>query len=200
MIGNDIIDLKAIQERSPAHWQRYRDKTMTVAEQDLLACRRYNLRRTERPVFNKLLVSDQVGNNMDIWLAWSVKESVYKLEFQLEQQRYFAPKQIQVVSLEASNFQGLAKGKLGTYNFEVQLKNDFLHALAWQDSSKKPHFHCLALGTHTLNDHLTEAIGKKFPGQKLQYQALPFPHFILDNNRGIPVSKSHHGNWQAFAY
>lgn len=180
MIGNDIIDLKAIRERSPNRWQRYRDKTMTASEQQLL--------------------TPYQENNMDIWLAWSVKESVYKLEFQLKQQRYFAPKATQVVSLDGSNFRGIAKGKFGIYNFEVQLKKDFLHALAWQDSSKKPHFQCLALDTRALNDHLVEAIRKKNPSKKLQYQALPFPHFILDDDTSIPVSKSHHGNWQAFAY
>lgn len=180
MIGNDIIDLKAVPERSPLHWKRYRNKTMTTSEQELLA--------------------PYQENNLDIWLAWSVKESVYKLEFQLEQQRYFAPKVIQVLTFDSNLFTGKAQGKLGTYSFEIQLQQSFLHTLAWSDERSKPAFHCLALDILPLHRHLAQALQQRFPKQQLVYERWPFPRFISACKKIIPISMSHDGAWGAYAY
>lgn len=180
MIGNDIIDLRAVRERSPQHWQRYRAKTMTTAEQELLAQYR--------------------ANNLDIWLAWAVKESVYKLEFPMEQERYFAPKQIQILAFDPKNQQGSAQGKFAIYPFEIHFGESFLHALTWSANTPKPDFEPIIIAHHSLSDHLSNALYKKFAGQLLRYERLPFPHFIMEKERIIPVSMSHHGRWGAFAF
>ena len=153
----------------------------------------------EPSIFTKLFIPNQL-DNLDIWIAWAVKESVYKLEFQMVQQRYFAPKQIQVLTFDEHLHRGKAKGKFGVYDFEILLEQDFLHAVAWRESSKKPSYHCSVVDCCSLNEHLVSIFQKRFPDKDLQYLNRPFPHFIIDKKISIPVSKSHHGHWCAVAY
>ncbi|GAB5552655.1 MAG: hypothetical protein Sapg2KO_22460 [Saprospiraceae bacterium] len=199
MIGNDIIDLAAVRERSPRHWECYRAKVMTISEQKTLACRRLHLRQTGRSKSSELL-TQHPENNLDIWFAWAVKESVYKLEFQMDQERYFAPKQIQILEFDPINQQGRAQGKLATYPFEIHFIEGFIHALVWSPERSKPSYQHLHLDALPLDQHLEEILKKQFPNQQLHYKRWPFPQFIIDHETTIPVSMSHHGRWGAFAF
>jgi hypothetical protein len=180
MIGNDIIDLTAIQTRGAEKWRRYRQKIMSAAEQNLFAP----------------FQSDQ----LDIWLAWTVKESVYKLEYQLAPQRYFAPKQIHCLEFDAHSFTGIAQGRLGSYPFFIEKKAHYIHALAWLKNGPKPNFRCLSRDDFPLQDHLIQAVAEQFPNQKLQYQRWPFPAIILNGKIDLAVSMSHHGELGAYAF
>lgn len=174
MIGNDIIDRRAIKERSDQHWQRYRDKTMCEAEQHLLA--------------------EYREDQLDIWLAWAVKESVYKLEFQLNPERYFSPKAIKVLSLTK------AQGKFGTYPIQLEWNNEYLHALTWQKSQKHLNKWIEKWDKMPSNKTIFRHLNKKFPHNHFRLEQGSFPKIINNQKDTWPLSKSHHGDWLSFAY
>jgi len=137
MIGNDIIDRRAIRERSQEHWDRFREKTMTKAEQELLATYR----------------EDQ----LDIWLAWAIKESVYKLEYQLCPERYFAPRSIEVLALNR------AKGKLDAYEIDLEWNKDYIHALTWLSLKSQPQKWIFQKGKTKLDTRILTQLETTFP-------------------------------------
>jgi phosphopantetheinyl transferase (holo-ACP synthase) len=174
MIGNDIIDRQAIRPRSPAHWDRFREKTMTKSEQEILA--------------------DFRKDQLDIWLAWAVKESVYKLEYQFNPKRYFTPKKIEVQSLKK------ARGKLGTYWIDLKWNTDYIHALAWAASTHSPKSMIFLNRPIRLDKLITSHLQDTFPERAFSIQKNLFPQIQVDQKTFWPLSKSHHGRWIAFAY
>lgn len=174
MIGNDIIDRLAIRPRSVAHWERFREKTITRAEQEYLA--------------------DYREKQLDIWLAWAIKEAVYKLEYQLKPERYFAPKAIQVLNLER------AQGKWGTYAIDLEWNRDYIHALAWPLSTRRPYPKIARLHKEALNRQILSHLETRFPEREFGIEQQTFPSIKIDHKHTWPLSKSHHGRWWAFAY
>lgn len=174
MIGNDIIDRRAIRERPREHWERFREKTMTKAEQALLAAYR--------------------DDQLDIWLAWAIKESVYKLEYQLRPERYFAPKSIEVQALNH------AKGKLDAYEIDLDWNKDYIHALTWLSPKRLPKTVVLRKNKSKLNDLILNHLQLHFPHKNFSIEMAVFPRIRVDPQRYWPLTKSHHGRWQAFAY
>jgi phosphopantetheinyl transferase (holo-ACP synthase) len=173
MIGNDIIDRQAIRPRSPAHWDRFREKTMTESEQQLLA--------------------EYQEDHLDIWLAWAVKESVYKLEYQLRPKRYFAPREISIQSLRR------AAGKLGTYDIALDWNSHYIHALAWTTTA--PLKSIIAQKTKVeLDELIISGLTSHFPERTFRIEKNLFPRIKVDQKEFWPLSKSHHGRWVTFAY
>lgn len=174
MIGNDIIDRSVIGERSQAHWAAVRAKTMTEAEQALLI--------------------EYRKEQLDIWLAWAIKESIYKLEYQLQPKRYFAPRAIQVLSLAR------ARGKLGAYPIDLEWNTDYIHAVAWLSPKVIPQKKIFHKHKSKLNDLILADLSERFPARDFRIEQQLFPQVKVDGHAVWPLSKSHHGRWVAFAY
>jgi phosphopantetheinyl transferase (holo-ACP synthase) len=174
MIGNDIIDRQAIISRSGAHWERFREKTMSKSEQEILA--------------------DFRKDQLDIWLAWAIKESVYKLEYQSHPKRYFAPKTIEVLSLQQ------ARGKWGAYQVDIVWNTNYIHALAWTASTHSPKSMIFLNRPIRLDKLITSHLQDTFPERAFSIQKNLFPQIQVDQKTFWPLSKSHHGRWIAFAY
>lgn len=174
MIGNDIIDRLAIGQGSATRWERFRKKTMCSAEQEILAKFRHN--------------------QLDIWLAWAIKESVYKLEYQQHPQRYFAPKAVEVLSLQR------AKGKWGFYQVDIEWNTDYIHARAWSPATNAPQSIIFHQSESQADDIIVRHLQSTFPKRAFHIKKDRFPWIEVDQKIIWPLSKSHHGRWVTFAY
>jgi phosphopantetheinyl transferase (holo-ACP synthase) len=174
MIGNDIIDLQIIASRPEWYWDRFRQKIMTEAEKQWLAPYR--------------------KNQLDIWIAWAIKESIYKLEFQFNPVRYFSPKTITCQSLNEG------KGRFGKYPIALHWNRERLSALCWLATQKKPKHLIMSKKRDQLEPACLAYLSDQYPEKGFAIQRKPFPILQVDESTHWPLSMSHDGSWVAFAY
>ena len=146
-----------------------------------------------------------------LWIVWSIKESVYKLEYRKELKRYFAPKKIEIQSLERLNqstLKGFVKGLYQSYPFQVSLTEEYVLTHAY-DPLINPkqiqlrHFRLDHLApdqeSKACTEKLIEEVEKKIGDPYLKLNKQPFPLIKLADNTELSVSISHHGGWGSIA-
>ena len=181
MIGNDIVDLNLAKTQS--NWQRkgFLEKQFTRQEQD-------EIWQSENPF-------------LKVWLFWSMKEAAYKCHVQESQERFFAPKKISCKIV--SNKNGFVKIKNKKYYLNYLLSKSYIYSVAAITNDFKMVSESFFI---TKNDCSTKIINKKllsyFPLEtQLKKNELGIPYLYQQNEKmPISISKSHHGNYGAFAF
>lgn len=187
MIGNDIVDLRFAKLNSRWQEQRFLDKIFTLEEQ--------------RFIFSR---PNQFHN---IWRMWSMKESVYKLNFRTEKIIRFNPKDFQCI-LHCENT-GAVVFRDNLIFTQTISNSDFIYSTAfislnWQS---KTFFISEILTTQSVKTYQkTIEVYADWKGQDQK-------HLTINKNPfGIPeiyyygrpakeqLSLSHHGNYGACAF
>lgn len=109
MIGNDIVDLRFAKLNSRWQEQRFLDKIFTVEEQHY--------------------IFSQPNQFQNIWRMWSMKESVYKLNFRTEKVIRFNPKDFQC-TIESENI-GAVKFYAQFISTHTKTNSDFIYSTAF---------------------------------------------------------------------
>lgn len=180
-IGNDIIDLNLAKTQS--NWQRpgFLKKQYTQKEQAAIL-------KSENPF-------DQV------WLFWSMKEAAYKCHVQQFQKRFFAPQKFLCKIL--SNQSGIVQFNTLIYHIKYIVTNNYIYTVAIEKNDIKMVSKLFFIDT-ILNT--TKIIDKKIQAYfssaiQIKKNALGIP-FIYQNSEKttITLTKTHHGNYGAFAF
>ncbi|WP_298901213.1 4'-phosphopantetheinyl transferase superfamily protein [uncultured Psychroserpens sp.] len=190
MIGNDIVDLKHMN--NTCHWQRPRflDKVFTLEEQEL--------------------ISTSENQHAMVWLLWSMKEAAYKLHVQQFGNRFFNPKRLQC--------QIISEGK-GNVSIENQvyvtcstITDDYVYTVATKDLNEpfntavfKSEISTYTVQSDALKQEVLRTISKT--------KSIPIDTLsIKKNTPGIPkvfykseqysidMSLTHCGRFSGFAY
>ncbi len=198
--GNDIVALAAINvERT--RQARFYSKILSSSEQRLCADFEHQL-----PVENF------------VWLAWSVKESVYKFLQKFMPDLVFSPTKIIITTLET----GLSLEDKGAYNGMVQYHNYTLYFRTIMDRGyifSVVNFSDDFTGTHwgvkqiessghayqssAVREFLLTDLHKLLPGNNftIDKSRHGWP-MIMNNNKEIPlpVSLAHHDRYVAYSF
>jgi hypothetical protein len=172
LIGNDIIDLSYAEAHSRCREKRFWEKV---------------LRGREWETFGKSEI-----NLTNLWACWAAKESAYKLERRQGRDRRFCPKDYGV-DWEGGRGSGRVRGMFGIYDLKINVTADWIHAKCWSRSVSEP----------------DQSIG--FSAEGSAFSELPWTVLIREEcgalsgglyNTGpyFPVSKSHHGRFQAYVW
>jgi len=180
-IGNDIVDLNLAKTQS--NWQRpgFLEKQFTQKEQaDIL--------KSENPF-------------EQVWLFWSMKEAAYKCHVQQFKKRFFAPKKFLCKTL--SNQSRIVQFNNIFYYIKYRISNNYIYTTATEKNDVK-----MVSESFFIDNNLnsTKIIDKKIQTYfssvvQIKKNALGIP-FIYQNDEKTPktLSKTHHGNYGAFAF
>ena len=181
MIGNDIVDLNLAKIQS--NWQRrgFLEKQFTDSEQ-------FEILNAEDP-FTK------------VWLFWSMKEAAYKCYVQEFQKRFFAPKKFSCKTV--SNFDGKVEIDNKLYFTKSSFSNSYIHSVAKEKNDLKVVSDSIfrvenSSSTKIIDTKILSFFANDF---QLQKNEIGIP-YLYQNNQKLPISisKSHHGNYGAFAF
>lgn len=180
-IGNDIVDLKLAKTQS--NWQRpgFLEKQFTQKEQE--------------DILNSKKPFEQV------WLFWSMKEAAYKCHVQQFKKRFYAPKKF--VCKTTSNQSGIVNLDNNMYHVKYTLSDKYVYSVAKEINHTKM-ISELFFVDNIMN--ATKIIDKKIqaffsPEIQIKKNPLGIP-FMYQNEKIMPISlsKTHHGNFGAFAF
>ncbi len=172
MIGNDIVDLTYAVAHSRCREMRFWKKVLRESEWK---------------------AQEKAGTDLAwLWAHWAAKESAYKLERRQGRARRFCPKDYRL-AWEKGRGSGRVAGMLGTYELRIDVTEDWVHAKCWSRSVSEP--------DQRVGHLAGESVFPELPWEfliRLESGALcagfrnTGPHF--------PVSKSHHGRFQAYVW
>lgn len=181
MIGNDIVDLNIARLQND--WERpgLLQKLFTVDEQ-------------------KFIINSN-NQELNVWLLWSMKESVYKaVQRKYKLERFYNPKQFvcSQVQLTPEKARGKVSFKDETFKTTSELFPDKI--LSYTANSEFSHFseekNARSLLLQKVSEHFL------IPLDSLNItktgQGIPLITYQGDNLL-IPFSLSHHGNYSAYA-
>lgn len=176
MIGNDIIDLSLAKVQS--NWQRlgFLEKQFTLQEIEAI-------QKTEKPF---LLV----------WRFWSMKEAAYKVVVQQQNKRFFAPKKFVCEML--SETKGLVRFEDQTFETNTQTTSKYIYTTVGQATFQH-------VGQKTNEEEMLQIIERKLgvPSTQLEIKKSPIgvPNLYQKGQLfSSSFTKTHHGDYQAFAY
>jgi phosphopantetheinyl transferase (holo-ACP synthase) len=181
MIGNDIIDLNLAKTES--NWQRkgFLEKQFTDFE------------------IKEILNSKNPF--LKVWLFWSMKEAVYKCYTQEWQKRFFAPKKFSCKIV--SNSGGVVFFEDQKYSVNYFISDFYIHSVAFKKKPKKMVSELFFVEkkedqTKIINQNLLNHFSDETVLCKNEF-GIPY---IYQNNKklAVSVSKTHHGNYGAFAF
>ena len=191
MIGVDIIDRKAILPRTAEKIQRYRNKIMLSEEQKCLDAH-FDLETA-------------------MWVAWSLKESVYKLEYKQKAIRYFRPKSIEVQSsnqCHSNEFKFTLKGRFGDYTAKVELNDQYIQALALASSIALTEVYVQSFfleatdpisSSTKCREKLNSYLNDQFSQNSIMIIEDEYPRLVAEKGWNYDLSISHHAHWGCFA-
>ena len=180
-IGNDIVDLNFAKTQS--NWQRpgFLEKQFTQKEQDVIL-------NSQKPF-------------EQVWLFWSMKEAAYKCYAQQSKKRFYAPKKF--VCKITSNQSGTVNFDNIMYYIKYILSDNCVYSVAKEMNHTKMVSESFFIDN---NMNPTKIIDKKiqtyFSSEiQIKKNALGIP-FMYQNEEKMPISlsKTHHGNFVAFAF
>ena len=194
MIGNDIVDLTFAKKESNWKRPRFLDKVFTISEQKL--------------------ITNSSQQSIMVWLLWSMKESAYKLHVQLFGKRFFAPKRFECSITELTENQAL--GSVYCLDFQcytkTRISDKFVYTTARlkKDAVILSHYFSIENPTiiaqhESVNQkskaHFAKHLGTPSNEIRIQKNSLGIPFlYSKKQTRKVAVSKTHHGNYGAFAY
>lgn len=203
MLGNDMVDLEQAFRESDWRRKGYLDKICTEAEQQLI-----------------LTATD---SSAMLWLLWSMKESAYKAENRLTQERSYAPKSFSCSGLcvvdnlkdcliqhgitQAADFPAGTKPdclrasvtyKNRVFDIRSVITSQYIHSIALLYPSDWPDIH---LHYQQNQVHYVQNFELQHPGYSLIKDKAGLPA-IFNHQTGLKhaASISHHGAYLAIVY
>jgi phosphopantetheinyl transferase (holo-ACP synthase) len=174
MLGNDVIDLRLAKQQT-----------------------RWKTRAFQQKVLHPLELSKYEFNSLsfiDFWKIWSIKESAYKAhQRKRNHPPLFNPFQILVELLSENR----SKVRIGNeeYNIISYVGNHYIYSKTeGKESHSVQNFN--VGGEHTL---FLKNLNRKHLAKNLIKNANGIP-FLVEENRCIPVSITHHGSYFAYSY
>lgn len=209
--GNDIVALKAINV-ARTQQQNFYSKIITVSEKAL-----YDEQFSGRPPFEQF-----------IWLAWSVKESVFKYLQRINPNLIFSPSKIKITGLSfpsvggVSNFEGQDFNSKMVYQGEVDfgphtfysrtiISEDFIFSVVNHTNSFEKVMWGIKKIDSTDADDQSKAVrtfalamlNTLFPGSELEIDKNRYscPIILKDEVEiPVPISLAHHDHWVAYSF
>ncbi|MEZ4801460.1 MAG: 4'-phosphopantetheinyl transferase superfamily protein [Gelidibacter sp.] len=187
MIGNDIIDLQ-VSKKSRWEEQRFLDKLFTPGEEEFIL--------------------DGQSKFLNIWLLWSMKESVYKIVSRDQKNQRFNPKDFHCRVVSDTTNSVCFENKW--FQTDTLIQNGFIHTIAYFKTGNiiANQFRLQTNDINTQSVEIKEACIKDFSN----FKSIPVSSISLKNNHlGIPqmyvddklqnekISISHHGCFGGFA-
>ncbi|WP_026776227.1 4'-phosphopantetheinyl transferase superfamily protein [Polaribacter sp. Hel_I_88] len=181
MIGNDVVDLKLTKTES--NWQRkgFLEKQFTDSE------------------ISEILNS--TNPFVKVWLFWSMKEAAYKCYVQEHQKRFFAPKKFSCKII--SDKEGVVQIESKKYFINYLMSNNYIVSVARKTKKIKMVSELIFIdkkesSTKIIDDKLLSFFTNE---TQLLKNDLGIPS-LYQNNKKLPisVSKTHHGDYGAFAF
>lgn len=180
-IGNDIVDLNLAKIQS--NWQRpgFLEKQFSEKERAIIL-------NSENPF-------------LQVWLFWSMKEAAYKCHVQQFQKRFFAPKKFLCKML--SNQSGIVQFDTILYHIKYTLSNNYICTIAKVKNETKMVSESFFVENRTNPTKIIDQKIQAYFSSEIQIKknASGVP-FIYQNEEKTPItlSKTHHGNYGAFAF
>lgn len=209
--GNDIVALKAINVARTKQ-QNFYSKIITVSEKAL-----YDERFSGRLPFEQF-----------VWLAWSVKESVFKYLQRIDPDLIFSPSKIKIIGLSfpsvggLSNFEGQDFDSKMVYQGEVDfsphtfysrtiISEDFIFSVVNQSNRFEKVMWGIKKIDSTDADDQSKAVrisalamlNTLFPGSELEIDKNGHrcPIILKDEVEiPVPISLAHHDHWVAYSF
>ncbi len=184
MIGNDIVDLMKVKKE--INWQRkgFMNKIFSHQEQQFIL--------------------SQKDQEIMVWILWSVKEAVYKINYRENGKREFAPTKILCSNIQTSE-------KRLTIEVSYHLSNYYAQTFLFEN-----YIHSIATSSLSFIDKVITKVILDYPSDYPIYlqenDLLPKYCVILktktgipylfnnQNHKSLPISISHHGNLLGIAY
>jgi hypothetical protein len=194
MIGNDIIDLKAVSAATTNRRQRFLDKICIDSEQEFL----YNQQEVDGC----------------IWLLWSMKESAWKAHYRNSSTRKFNPKffhcKVHDFSLNDDLISGLVSVENKLYNTSSFWNGDLIHTITHSSDSDVSHnfFNFSSENSRVqsleVRNEVCQFISRLFNYPLkfiiIEQNECGVPQIIVNGvNSNIQLSISHHGRFGAYA-
>lgn len=181
MIGNDVVDLNLAKTES--NWQRkgFLEKQFTDFE------------------INEILKS--ANPFLKVWLFWSMKEAAYKCYVQEHQKRFFAPKKFSCKII--SDREGVVEIDSKKYYINYLISDKYIASVTRENKDSKMVSELFFIDK---NESVTKIINDKLVSffaddTQLLKNDLGIPYLYQNNKKiDVSVSKSHHGNYGAFAF
>ena len=180
-IGNDIVDLQLAKTQS--NWQRkgFLEKQFTAEEQEVIL-------NSDNPF-------------LQVWLFWAMKEAAYKCYVLECKKRFFAPKKLSCKIRSESK--GIVMIESKKYNVNYIITGNYVYALAFENEIKKMVSDYFLIENNKqqsqiINQKLVSHFDANTFVKKDKFGA---PHlFCKEKKLPISISKSHHGNYGAYAF
>lgn len=209
--GNDIIALKAINVTRTKQ-QNFYSKIITGTEKAL-----YDEQFSGRLPFEQF-----------VWLAWSVKESVFKYAQRINPELVFSPSKIKISKLTApsdgssTHFEGRSFNDTSVYRGVVEYSPDTLYSrtiitdeFIFSVVSHSDNFEQVVWGIKKIDstdaDDQSKAVrtfalamlNTLFPGAELDIDKNNYSCPIILKNEveiSVPISLAHHDHWVAYSF
>ncbi|MCB7480177.1 4'-phosphopantetheinyl transferase superfamily protein [Christiangramia sediminis] len=180
MIGNDIIDLKVS-----------------------LANKRAENHRFLRKIFNQdeiLTIWNSKNPELMLWQFWSMKEAAYKAH----QRKFNLARKLNPISyncsLHSGDISGTVEIERETYILKTVINPEYIHT--WVDSGKNIQkvYDNKSYSRRDLIQDIILELGLNNSYTSISKDLNGIPSLFLENdNKSIPFSLSHHGNFTALS-
>ncbi|MBZ9651168.1 4'-phosphopantetheinyl transferase family protein [Psychroflexus montanilacus] len=173
MIGNDIVDLAKADRESNIFRLRFLEKICSQEE-------------------IKLILSNQNSTHL-YWRIWSMKESAYKaFQRKCKFETAFNPFAFSCQLYDSQN------GRVCFKNESVSVQTIHTDEFIYSEIKDNVHKNCFFGSTSDFMDHLKDKLKlNSIPEFQKTKEGLPFVNL---SSQILEVSKTHHGNFQAFQY
>ncbi|MUP45711.1 4-phosphopantetheinyl transferase family protein [Gramella sp. BOM4] len=178
MIGNDIIDLELAFKIEKSSIPRFLDKVFLAGEQEY--------------------IQSSKDPEREIWRLWSMKESAYKAQQRVQRfERRLNPLHFECMLIDDRH--GMVFSEENKWKIISDVHQSHIHSFI---SDPRQHIHMMPKKSRNSKDLLpaiASAIAMKIQEISLEKDGFGIPFIrLLDSNRIIPISLSHHGNFSAF--
>jgi phosphopantetheinyl transferase (holo-ACP synthase) len=189
VIGNDIVDLSAVQCTSRSLDDRFLDKICSEKEQEII-------RHSSRP-------------EEKLWRLWSMKESAYKIFVRKHKRLFYNPLKFQCQVIDQDK--GLVTIDDEYYNTFSDKTKKFIHTIAHENTADSFVFDFTKLKEATYEDQHRYGYGKllaiyakntgiSIKDLDIHKDNLGIPALYIHNRKtNLAFSISHHGHYAAVA-
>ena len=209
--GNDIVALKAINVARTKQ-QNFYSKINTD---------------TEKAIYEEQF-SDRLPIEQFVWLAWSVKESIFKYQQRINPELVFSPSKIRIGELVApasenffnlegcdlddgTTYKAVVDASAHTFYSRTIISDDFIFSVVNRiDYFERVMWGFIRIDSTDADDQskavrtfALTALSTLFPDSKLEIDKNRHSYPIIlknDAEMPVPISLAHHDHWVAFSF
>lgn len=175
MIGNDIIDLQLAKIQS--NWQRPGFLEKQFTEKEIRS-----IHESDNPF-------------QLVWRFWSMKEALYKVIVQEQQNRFFAPKNFECKIISDSEGEVFFEGN--SFEVRTESNSNYIYSVVGNSSFRW-------LSNETNSGFFTEVerkLGHSSTQLQIRKTKLGIPNlFMGDEQLSSSFTKTHHGRFEAIEF